>query len=741
MDSVQKVIKNFETYSDKDFIIDAATGETFTYYDIFSKVNVYAARMQTMGLKTGDRIAIILPNSTEHAVFLFACLLSGITTVPINQTQKSSEVKVILEESKTSKIVCGEKDASRISEISNDLEIILFSSITSEQCGSLKSIELPLRGVNGESVMTIIFTSGTTGTPKGVIHTVHDLIGNADLFCNAVGVDSTNIFYNNLSMSYLGGYYNLLMLPFTMGSSVVIDSAFSPHSAMDFWPPIMKYKVNTLWLVPTIISIIMEFDRKEDGKNYARENIKLCLAGTAPLTSSVRNAFEDKYGVELLLNYGLSETLFISTQYGSVRSNSGVGAVLPGIQIKVVPMKDSTTENANEGEVYVKTPYLMNGYFNNEMELDEDGFFPTGDVGYFFDGELILSGRKKDLIIRSGLNISPISIENLLLSHDSVTKCAVVGIPHRINGEDIVAVVSLKDQVVLSDVRAELYAMCDENLSSAKRPSYFFQIDSFPMGSSGKIKKNVLKEIILSRISQSDFSLISRKKKEPKVLGALIKKVIPRPDKALVAQLHGIPTSIISDAINRLGSVSALIKPICKGRPFCGPAFTVEEVEGSNLMNHIALDMVKPGDVLVIAGKEVATRSCWGGLQTTRAKKVGISGVVIDGLVRDYDDIEESGLPVYARGISPAGPLKEPNGRINYPVAIGSVAVTPGDVVVGDNDGVVVVPLELVEEVIAVCFNKIKQEKEWFERVNDGDSALKTVGIDKILGNMNIEYR
>ncbi|CCO23220.1 AMP-binding protein [Maridesulfovibrio hydrothermalis] len=742
MDAIQRIKNTFDQHSLKTFLINSVDGKKYSYSQIYTEALLFSAELRRIGLSKGDRLAIILPNSIEHAVLLFACMFSGITTVPINQTQTVNEILVILSESKTTQIICNSKSLEKLTNIRTDLKIHLFSDILESKHNNFTSpnkIEA-FENVTENDILTIVFTSGTTGTPKGVIHKIKSLINNAYLFCNEVKIDDSNRFYNLLSMSYLGGYYNLLLLPFVAGSSVVIAEAFSPHSAMDFWPPIIKHRINTLWLVPTIISIILEFDRKEIGVQYSKENIKLTLVGTAPLTDSIKNAFENRYGVELVQNYGLSETLFISTQRPSSEDSKGVGKILSGVNVEIRKLEDKNLEKDEEGEIYVKTPYLMAGYFNREIELD-DSFFPTGDIGYINDGHLIISGRKKDLIIRSGLNISPLAIENMLQQHESIGKCAVIGIPHKINGEDIVAVISLKNGADFSTVKKELFQLCDQKISSSKRPSMIFQTDSFPMSSSGKIQKNTLKKIIQMRISKSDFSPI---KSAPEVkkcaIGMKVKKKIDRPSDKLISRISEFPTTIVSDALNRMGAVSSAIQAICKNRPFCGPAFTVDEVEGSNMMNHIALDLLRNGDVMVISGKGITSRSCWGGLQTLRACKVGASAVIIDGAVRDYDDIKEYNLPIYARGVSLGGPIKAPFGRINYPISFGGVAVSPGDIVMGDNDGIVVVPQRLVEEVIHICQNKLEQEAKWFNEVESGKSALKTVGINKFLEKQSIDY-
>ncbi|NDV27178.1 class I adenylate-forming enzyme family protein [Desulfovibrio sp. JC010] len=505
MSAISKLKDIVDLYSSEVFLIDAASGDEFTYSDIHKKALQLAAKLSGRGLSKGDKLAIMLPNSVDHAVLLIACLSLGIITVPVNRVLTGKEIDTILDEGKISKFIFDTQSADKVAELSADVDVkIVFEDFLVEDFSPKEGAAIKwFDGVHEDDIMTIVFTSGTTGTPKGVAHRIGSLVNNALLFAESNSVGSENRFYNVLSMSYLGGYYNLLLLPFVSGASVVIGEAFSPHSAMDFWSPIIERKVNTLWLVPTIVSIVLEFDRSEAGSSYCKENVKCAFIGTAPLMETVKDGFEEKYGVELLQNYGLSETLWITANKFGAPDNKGVGRILGDIEVQVDGEDSADISRSAEGEILVKSPYLMADYVNTDSVLTDDGFFRTGDLGYFQDGQLFITGRKKDLIIRSGLNISPLAVENVIQKHESVTGCAVVGVPHRINGEDVVAVVSLKEGIQLKEIKSEILDICNAELTSTKVPSVFFQIDNFPMGSSGKIKKNVLKDVVAVKLHES----------------------------------------------------------------------------------------------------------------------------------------------------------------------------------------------------------------------------------------------
>jgi regulator of RNase E activity RraA len=208
----------------------------------------------------------------------------------------------------------------------------------------------------------------------------------------------------------------------------------------------------------------------------------------------------------------------------------------------------------------------------------------------------------------------------------------------------------------------------------------------------------------------------------------------------LIEKIREFPTSTITDCLNRMGAMDASIHALVPGRPFCGPAVTVEEVEGGNLMSHVALELVEPGDVLVIDAKGITTRSCVGGLQIFMAKQRMLAGMVIYGAVRDLRDITKYGVPVYAIGLCPGGPLKGWSGNVNMPVSCGGIVVKPGDVIAGDDDGVVVVPQELIERIISLCEQRTVIEHGWFEKVSRGESTLEATGLRNRVQELGIEF-
>jgi 4-hydroxy-4-methyl-2-oxoglutarate aldolase len=202
-----------------------------------------------------------------------------------------------------------------------------------------------------------------------------------------------------------------------------------------------------------------------------------------------------------------------------------------------------------------------------------------------------------------------------------------------------------------------------------------------------------------------------------------------RPPQDLVRQLGSVPTAILSDALNRMQSLDAGIRALTQGWRVCGPAFTVQSVESSNWGAHQALLMAKPGDVLVLAARGGMQSAVWGHVMTVAAKKLGLAGVVIDGCVRDSVLLRSDTLPIFARGICPAGPHKGWPCNLNVPVSCAGVAVLPGDIVVGDDDGLVVIPAARATQVWAECQERMAVEKDWYRRLEAGESTVSLLGL------------
>lgn len=202
-------------------------------------------------------------------------------------------------------------------------------------------------------------------------------------------------------------------------------------------------------------------------------------------------------------------------------------------------------------------------------------------------------------------------------------------------------------------------------------------------------------------------------------------KDFPRVPAGVVAQAARFQPAILADVAGRRGAMHGRIRPLHPGMKLAGPAFTVEVRPGDNLMIHAAISLARPGDVLVIDGKGDLSSALMGTIMMTACKQLGLAGVVMDGAARDSLDIVEMDYPVFAAGTNPNGPTKNIGGRIGHPVTVGGITVHPGDFVIGDNDGVVVVERDKIEGLLPAADKKVKDEAARIAAIKAGDTAAK----------------
>jgi 4-hydroxy-4-methyl-2-oxoglutarate aldolase len=204
---------------------------------------------------------------------------------------------------------------------------------------------------------------------------------------------------------------------------------------------------------------------------------------------------------------------------------------------------------------------------------------------------------------------------------------------------------------------------------------------------------------------------------------------IQRPPAALIERAGELGTSLLTDAMRRTGAMGAELTALTPGRRFAGPALTVESMVGDNLAAHYALKLAQPGDVLVIAGGGYTRTSVWGGLTQRVAELAGVAGVVVDGACRDAKEIAASGVPLYARAVSPLGPHKGWGGTLLMPIACAGVPVAPGDAVVADEDGIAVVPAAQLAAVVEGAERAADAETDWFRRAEQGEIPYDFLGF------------
>jgi acyl-CoA synthetase (AMP-forming)/AMP-acid ligase II len=447
--------------------------QTINYKELYELSSAIKDHLAFKGAQQGDTVALHLPNGLALAASYLTCIMGNYRFVPISIDYTESTKQFILKQTSV-KIILSDED-----------ELLKLKP---------NKVITPRFALKSNAVSSIFFTSGTTGQPKGVCHSLNSLVRNVLAFNQALGLDDTIRLYHCLPMTYMAGFLNSLLSPWIAGGTVLVGPRFSSREALDFWARPLKWKANTLWLTPTIASLLVRLNRNHQIASEVSSKIKTVFCGTAPLQDSIRTAFFETFGCQLQESYGMSEVLLVSTQTkeeATTKKNSG--QLLPDIKITY-----RNVEGINESEIIIHTPYVANGYvLENKIEpLDiYNGGIKSGDLGVVHSGGLSITGRIKDIIIRGGINISPVAVENILLQIPEIVEVAVIAEPHSFWGESITACIVADNKS--SELEYKIQEYCVNNLNEGMRPDRYIYMEKLPRSSTGKVQKQLLlREIV-----------------------------------------------------------------------------------------------------------------------------------------------------------------------------------------------------------------------------------------------------
>lgn len=504
--------KHLLAHGDRPYLIEAATGATLTYAEFAEAVWDLADVLKCAGLGHGSRVAAMLPNGTGYACLYFACLVSGAVAVPVNVKYAPEDREYILETSGADCLACCEATVGLApARFLTDGNVLWFGDAAPAR--SLAVWPLPDRAGLGRrkrpafapdpaALFSLTFTSGTTGRPKGIFHTPGTLFANALAFGQALGITPEHRFYHMMPMSYMAGLLNSLLCPFAAGASVVVDREFDARMAFSFWETPARHSVNCMWASPSALAMVQQLDRGTLGAAYAQEHLRFIASCTAALRPEVQASFEARYGVAVLPSFGMSETLINTLDRPERRcAPNATGFSLPSMSLRICDEQGTPLPAGEPGEVFVHSPSLMAGYLDPKtggpLPTPEGGWFPTGDLGVLDpDGALRITDRKKDVIIRGGINISPQKVEDVLAAHPAVAEASVVGVPDEARGERVVAALRLHGRQEQARVIAEALELCRDRLESMAWPETLTVMDDFPRSSTGKVDKMRLRAIL-----------------------------------------------------------------------------------------------------------------------------------------------------------------------------------------------------------------------------------------------------
>lgn len=494
-----------ERAASQPFLIDVARGETLSFAQVGRRASHLARQLDGLGLKRGDRVAVSLPNGSDFAVFYFACLLGRFTAVPVNSALLSKDREFILARTGLSAYVVQAASHQAMQVVSvRTLTLDLSGGKADLSSGEADDVELARRAadVEGSDLFSIHFTSGTTSFPKGVPHRVDVLLGNVASFNRMFGLGRERRFVHVMPMDYMAGFLNTLLGAWMAEAPIILGPQFSAASSLRFWEPVIAYGGDTIWMSPTMLATLLRTDRGEEGARYCSRRDVRIFSATAPLPQGLRKEFATRYGTDPIESYGLSELLLITANDGPAgRKDGSVGRALPEAEIEIRDDVGRPIGRNADGGIHVRTPFCSVGYLDmdtGQPQPSESSWFDTGDLGHIDDdGYLFVTGRRKDLIIRGGFNVSPRQIEETLLRHPMVENAAVIGAPHDYYGEEIVAAVIPKPGSELSTFEADLRQLCRRELAARAVPDRFVSFSDFPVTQTGKVQKAKVRDAVI----------------------------------------------------------------------------------------------------------------------------------------------------------------------------------------------------------------------------------------------------
>ncbi len=486
----------FDQNADKPAII--YQGDILTYAQLENRAKLVGALLQEQGLEKGERVIIYTADKLPFLIIHLGIILSGGVSLPLNFSFTKDEMRYFLNDSGASFVFASGKQATLIDQIKSrcpKLEEIINPTEMIEKGGSKPFIS-PSLGEEDNCFM--LYSSGTTGRPKGVVHTHQNLAASLLDLQACWAFLPEDVLLNVLPLFHIHGLSFATHLSLISGASMILEDKFHPLKTMD------KIRDATVFMaVPTIY---YAFLRRPEFKEKAREwdRTRLFTCGSAPIRPEVLPELEAILNTQLINRYGMTESHVItSLPLNGPFPQGSVGLPLAGMELKLVA-EDGKALSAGSsqpedrkvvGEVKVRSKNLFNHYWNNPeataSAFDQDGFFATGDLGYLDElGLLTLVGRKTDLIITNGYNVYPAVVERVINSFAQVRESAVIGLPDERKGEKVIAII-VPDGHLQSH---ELKVHCQERLASYQVPTQFKQVDELPRNAMGKILKRELRD-------------------------------------------------------------------------------------------------------------------------------------------------------------------------------------------------------------------------------------------------------
>lgn len=500
MNIAELAIKSLEVGEHVSILFE---GQEFTNKQMDHAASKLGNALKKLRVQRGDRVILQMPNCPEVLQTFQAIWKIGAIAVPINYQVGAEEIAFIYKNSGANTVISAPEylDKVRAAQTRNPevKNVIIVSPDPVEGTMSFKELlakssdELEIVKTNDDDVAALIYTSGTTGTPKGVMlthaglaFTAHsqqetndlpqDMISLAVLpLCHSFGIATMNAAYLRLK-----------------GKTIILRS----FNLEQLFSSIQKYRINSLCAVPTMYVYMLQY---AEAAKYDISSMKYWVCGSAPLAMDTWKQFKEKFGAEIAEGWGLTEAGANNTTSANlaVKKVGSIGKPQLGMEIKIFDDNDNELPQGQEGEIVIRGPIVMKGYWNlpeATAEVIKNSWLHTGDIGYIDpDGYFFITDRKKDIIIKGGENISPRTIEEVLYAHPKIAEAAVIGMKDPVYGEDIKAFVTLKPgQSTTPDA---IMTFCRANLKRFRVPKEIVIMQAMPKTLVGKILKKELRKM------------------------------------------------------------------------------------------------------------------------------------------------------------------------------------------------------------------------------------------------------
>lgn len=482
------------------FLVTPETRRRYDYAALQNEARETARRLAGLGLKKGEPVSFMLGNGSAAVNLLLGSMYGGFVSAPLNTAAGPSQIAYAIEHSETRILFVSSEYREllhqALKEFDLDLRVIDTDLDTGPDWPAAEKKVNTLPQVKAGDDALLMYTSGTTGNPKGVLLTHRNVLAGGANTAGAHGLTEDDRGLCVLPLCHINAQIVTVFGPLVSGGSVTMPRRFSVSL---FWKWVIDFECTWFSVVPTIISYLAH-DQNPPSRDALR-NVRFGRSASAPLPPVLHETFEKKFGIHIVETMGLTETAaqILSNPMPPARGKYGSPGVAYGNEVKIVDRSGNDAPSDTEGEIVVRGPNVMRGYLKNpgatRESLDPDGWLHTGDLGRKDeDGYVFVTGRLKELIIKGGENISPREIDDVLYSHPAVVEAGTVGIPDDHYGEDVVACVVTKDEVPCDE--QELIEYCAARVGAFKAPRAIYFMSDLPKGPSGKVQRRKLVSLI-----------------------------------------------------------------------------------------------------------------------------------------------------------------------------------------------------------------------------------------------------